>query len=459
MEDVSSAQVLKNPGFLNLWVNQILVQLSYNSLNFALIIWVFKLTDSNTAVSALLLSIYLPAVLFGLFAGVLVDISDRKKIILSIDLLLAVLILGLLLFKGSLPMILLLTFLINTLSQFYTPAESSAIPIIVKRQQLLTANSIFSTTLYVCFLLGFGLVGPVLDRFGINFLFLAISSILSLATLLAFFFPSIVNKADEQGQWLIQALERRDLKTVGRIGLSEIQDTLRLIKGKLSVLFSILIMASAQAIIGVLAVLIPSFFEKIIRVRATNASYILVIPLGIGMVLGGLMIGRIGHRLPRRLVVASGILLAGVLFFLIGVTPIFAPITKYLHSYPLPFIYQLPVSSVLALGAFLLGIAMVSVIVPSQTVLQENTPEEDRGKVFAALSTAMYGLSLLPTFSAGILADVFGAMPIFIFMGGAIFIFGLFAVKPDFFFEGHHLPQDVKEFLGLGHWAKKRQSG
>ena len=77
----SFAQVLKNPGFLNLWVNQILVQLSLNALNFTLIIWVFRLTNSTTAVSALLLTVYLPAVIFGLFAGILIDLTDKKTII------------------------------------------------------------------------------------------------------------------------------------------------------------------------------------------------------------------------------------------------------------------------------------------------------------------------------------------------------------------------------------------
>ncbi|MDP3733013.1 MAG: MFS transporter, partial [Candidatus Daviesbacteria bacterium] len=81
----SFASVLQNRGFLNLWINQILVQLSYNSLNFALIIWVFKLTDSNLAVAALLFAVYLPAVILGLFTGVLVDLIDRKKIIMMID--------------------------------------------------------------------------------------------------------------------------------------------------------------------------------------------------------------------------------------------------------------------------------------------------------------------------------------------------------------------------------------
>src|SRR3989338_7190728 len=89
-EKPTFASVIANRGFLNLWINQILVQLSFNALNFTLIIWVFKLTDSNTAVSALLFAIYLPAVILGVFSGVLVDLIDRKKIILTIDILLSV---------------------------------------------------------------------------------------------------------------------------------------------------------------------------------------------------------------------------------------------------------------------------------------------------------------------------------------------------------------------------------
>ena len=136
--------VIANRGFLNLWINQILVQLSYNALNFALIIWVFKLTDSNIAVSALLFAIYLPTVILGLFSGVLVDIIDRKKIIMMINLFLSLSFFSLIFLRGSFPAILVVTFLVNALGQFYTPAEASAIPIVVKKNQLITANSIFS---------------------------------------------------------------------------------------------------------------------------------------------------------------------------------------------------------------------------------------------------------------------------------------------------------------------------
>src|SRR4051812_39007593 len=124
-----------------------------------------------------------------------------------------------------------------------------------------------------------------------------------------------------------------------------------------------------------------------------------------------------------------------MLFFLVGVAPFITPVTHYLHIFrPLPFIYQMPVSTLIAIGGFLLGIAMVSIVVPSQTVLQENTPEEDRGKVFAVLNTVMYGMSLIPVLFAGLLADIFGAMPLLIGLGGLIVVVGLFGLRPHFFF-------------------------
>src|SRR5687768_9635998 len=112
-EKSTTSSILHNPGFLNLWFNQLLVQLSYNALNFALIIWVFNLTDSNFAVSALLVAIYLPAVIFGLFTGVLVDLLDKKKIIMMIDFCLCLLFFSLIFFKDSYLAILAIAFLVN----------------------------------------------------------------------------------------------------------------------------------------------------------------------------------------------------------------------------------------------------------------------------------------------------------------------------------------------------------
>ncbi len=447
--------VIKSRGFTNLWINQILVQLSYNSLNFALIIWVFRLTNSNTAVSALLFAVYLPAVLFGLFAGVVVDSIDRKKIIVVIDLLLSFGFASLILLKYNYPAILAVTFFINTLAQFYIPAESSAIAIIVKRNQLLQANSLFSITLFLTMLVGFGLAGPIIALWGINFVFLGGSVFLITAFLLANRFPKIVARLEPDTPNLIKNLRAGKWETLKPIVTLEMKKTLKLIRHNLPVSMSIFILAGVQAIIGVLAVLVPSFLERVLQISATDASYVLIAPLGVGLILGALIVGRIGGKLARRKLVGRSVLLVGILFLSVGIAPLISPATRYFpHPKPLAFISQPSLSFVMAIGAFFIGLAMAAIVIPSQTVLQENTPEADRGKVFAVLGMMMATVSIIPVVFAGVLADIFGPMPIFIGLGGSIGIMGLMMLKPDFFFEERHLSFRWREFLGLGHWKR-----
>ena len=456
VERSTFTSVIKNRGFLNLWINQILVQLSYNSLNFALIIWVFKLTDSSAAVSALLFAIYLPAVLIGLFTGVLVDLIDRKKIIMMIDFLLALAFFSLIFFKASFLAILVIAFFVNALVQFYAPAEASAIPIIVKKEQLISANSLFSATLYTSFLLGFGFSGLLLSHLGINFVFALGGLFLTTAFLLSLIFPSIRTIPDEQGKRLVIAIRKRKYTEIREIGFFEILRTIRLIKGKLPVLISIIILAGVQVVIGILAVLIPGFLEKSLQIKATDATYVLIVPLGLGIVIGGIVLGKLGDKLVKRRLVSRAILFGGLLFFLVGIAPVISPAIRYFrHPTPVPFIYQPPLAKVLIVGSFLLGLAMVSILIPTQTVLQESTPETSRGKVFSVLGVAISAFSLIPILLSGILADIFGVTPIFIALGGSIILIGLFGLKPNLFFTREGLPLKMREFLGVGHWENK----
>lgn len=359
-------------------------------------------------------------------------------------------------FKASYPAILVITFLINTLSQFYGPSEASAIPLIVKKSQLMVANSLFTITLFSSFLIGFGLAGPLINHLGIDFVFAFGGVLLSLGFILALRFPSIVNKWDFEGKMLVKALRQRDFKSIEGIGLLEIKKTLDLIRGKLLVFFSILILAGVQMVIGVLAVLISSFLEREIHIKATDASYVLIIPLGLGVLTGAYLMNKFLKNTPRRIIVGRGVLAGGLLFFLLGVIPFISPAIKYFPKpRPLHFFSQPPLASVLVVGSFLLGIAMVMIIIPSQTVLQENTPETTRGKVFSVLGVAMQGLSLLPVFLVGLLADFFGSLSIFAGLGVVIFLLGLFALKPNLFFNEQNLPYKFRQFLGLGHWEKE----
>ncbi|KKR80915.1 MAG: Major facilitator superfamily [Candidatus Daviesbacteria bacterium GW2011_GWA1_41_61] len=449
--------VISNRGFRSLWINQILVQLAYNTLNFALIVWVFKLIDSNLAVSALMLSIYLPAILFGIFAGVFVDVTDRKKIIILIDLLLAVSFVLFIFIKGSFLLILINTFFINTLAQFFMPSESSSIPMLVGKKQLFLANSLFSLTLYASFMLGYSVGGPILNIFGINTIFFLGAGMLAIAFLLAQNLPSIVASSVEKK--FGKNITWSNLQKMVKVTKEEASETFRFIRGRLNIATAIALLSGIQGVVGILAVLMPSYLERVLRIHATDSSYFVMLPLGLGMVSGSLIVGRLFYNRPKRQVVIPAILGAGIIFLLIGAAPLIARIAQSpelpLHLTRLRYFFKVPsISFWFAAGAYLLGLFTVSVIVPCQTVLQENTHEKNRGKIFAVLGVIMTSVAALPVVLAGGLSDVFGTAPILFTLGVLVVALGLIARYPDFFFQETHLPKRVREFLGFGHWEK-----
>lgn len=449
MSKPSFSEVLANKGFSYLWFNQILMQLALHSLNFTLIIWVFKLTNSNFAVSALVLAVYLPALFLGIFAGVFADIVDKKKVIVFVDLAMALAILSFTVIKNSYGLILLDTFIINSLNQILIPAEGSSIPQLLPKRLLFLANSMFSLTLYGAFMLGYTLAGPVVDLFGLDAIFYWGAGVLFLGSLISRNLPALKNNTVV-----------RVKNNVVSLTVSETKKTLGFLRGKLNILVAIGLLSGVQMGIGVLAVMISAYMERVLRIQATNASLVLMLPLGLGMVIGAIILGRLFHGVPRRYIVRPAIILVGILIFIVGFAPDVSPLFGNLHLpghhiYHLRYFLNAPsLSSTFALVAFLLGACAVAVIIPSQTVLQENTPDEIRGKIFAVLSLMMNAVSVIPIVLAGWLADIFGEKTVFMGMGVIVFLIGIIAFRPALFFAEHTLPYNVREFLGLGHWEK-----
>lgn len=469
--------------FRYLWLNQFLTQIAYNTLNFALIIWVYKLTNSNFAVSVVILCFYLPSLLFGVFGGLLADIVDKKKILLVVDLLYALSYLAFIPIRKIYPLIVVNTFFLNSLSQFFIPAESSAIPLVVANDRLFLANSLFSLTLYTSLLVGFTSAGPILTHMGISAVFLIgfISQVTGFLMILKLPEIKATNLSLHSRKFLAD-LHKRDsllsgvlIKDVFFLAKEETKQTFDYIKGKLSLSVAIGLLAAGQAVVGTLAVLVPSYLERVLRIHATDASYFLMMPLGAGMIIGALFIGKIGLKLPKRFLVIPAIIAAGLIFFLIGATPTIAKTVKSVSeelSADLPihkpnlkpslpmvkfprlrYFNKVPtVSSLFAIGAFILGMCTVSIIVPSQTEVQEETDERVRGKIMSVMVILMNALSVFPVLLAGALADIFGVATVFTLMGVGVFVIGLLAFKPARFFKSSRLPLRYKQFLGLGHW-------
>src|SRR3989344_6778515 len=434
--------VVGNSGFRYLWINQVLMQLAINTINFALIIWVYKLTDSNLAVSALLLSVYMPAFFFGLFAGVLVDRIDKRKLIILLDVLLALAFIIFPLIRGSYPLILLDVFLINTIMQFFIPAEGSSIPMIIKKSHLFIANSLFTFTLYGAFMIGFTIAGPILNDFSISPIFYLGTALLLFAAVLSRRFPPLQVKFKKSS---LQLLEVVNL---------EMRETFQFIHGKLAVAVAICLLALLQGIIGIMAVLTPSYMERVLKVHATDASIYLMLPLGLGMITGALIIGKFFQNIPRRIIVVPAIIISGILILGVGIAP---DIATLLNETEIPsrirhlrYFFNAPsLASSFVVGAFMLGLSTVAVVIPAQTILQEQTNDQNRGKILAVLAVLMNAVAAIPVVLAGAMADLVGVQPIFLFVGIFIAAIGIIATKFGKEMLSGFMPVRFKQFLGV----------
>src|SRR6184192_396045 len=138
--------ILRNRAFLALWAAQILSQVAANATTFALIVLVGELTKSNTSSSILILLAIVPAVLFGVFAGVVVDRTDRKRVLVVTNAFRAAAVLPLLVIGESVAAAYVVNFLVAA---------------IVRKRDLLVANSLFTFTFNGAFLVGFIILAPV----------------------------------------------------------------------------------------------------------------------------------------------------------------------------------------------------------------------------------------------------------------------------------------------------------
>ena len=112
---------------------------------FALTWLVLDLTGSGAVLGSLLMASSLPGILLAPFAGVIIDIVNRKLIIVGADIIRGILILALALVYHSgqvtIPVLYGATVLLSMCGVVFGPAISATIPNLVKKEELVQANA------------------------------------------------------------------------------------------------------------------------------------------------------------------------------------------------------------------------------------------------------------------------------------------------------------------------------
>jgi len=163
-----SALIRHNTEFRKLWMGQVVSNLGDWFNNVAVLGLVWQLTGSGVVASLVILANTVPSVLITPVAGVVLDRFDRRKVMIAADLIRAVLALGFLLVHR--PDQVWITYLFGaalvSISAFFQPALSAAIPRLTTDKELLAANGLSSSTWGMMLAIGAALGGLVTGLMG-----------------------------------------------------------------------------------------------------------------------------------------------------------------------------------------------------------------------------------------------------------------------------------------------------
>ena len=421
LRELKIIKVLKIRPFLFLLLAEIFSQLATNMLNFVLIIVAFTVASSNTAVSGVILSFTIPSLLFGLLAGVYVDKWSKRKVLIVTNILRAALVFLLVFLHVKLLFIYLLSFAISLVSQFFVPAEPPMIPLLVRRELLLSANAVFGIIIYASIFIAYAISGPLLLVTGKIGVFIILSA--------SFFLAAIFASAIKVKKAPADVVE---LKPIGNI-FSEMRNAFSFIAKAKKIYQALFLLTLAQILVLVLAVIGPGYADQVLKIKVEQFPLFFVTPAIIGMALGAVILGSFFHKHKKRNITRVGLLLLGlsILALPYGSKVESRQIVQTINSY-VPHFFEINILHIMVVLSFIMGIANSLIFVPSQTVLQEETSDEIRGKIYGALNTMVGFFSLLPIIIVGGLADLIGIKSVITGLGLIVlFIAVLSIISPQ----------------------------
>jgi len=378
--------LLRNRRFLSLWGGQVVSQVADKVFFVLLIALLVNYRPipalANSMRSAIVIVMTLPAICFGSAAGIFVDRWPKKQILVLCNLSRGLLILAIPVLPKDFLVLLVITFLVSTLTQLFAPAEQAAIPLLVRRQNLMSANALFTTTMMGALVVGFAIGEPLLSwaeqwttSFGREIL---VGGLYLLAAALLSAIPvkekRIIRSASIH-PW-------RDFKQ----GFNYLMQN-RLIS---NAMLQLTVLYSVFAALTILAIALA----EDIGLKPTQFGFLLA-AAGVGLILGAGFLGQSGSRWQHQPLPLIGFL--SMAFVLFG----FA----FIHN----LILGLGLSVLLGLGGSLVG-------VPMQTLIQIKTPATMRGMVFGFQNNMLNIAMSLPLAITGILADLLGLRTVLISM-------------------------------------------
>ena len=383
--------VLRRRNFALVWLGGLASLTGDWALFAGLPLVVYQMTGSTLALGLTAIANSVPRLLLGSVAGVFVDRWDRRRTMLVADLLLGLVLLPMLLVTSADRLWLLVVALMveSSIAQFYKPAEGALLPRLVPSEELVTANALNSLNTNLARLVGPSVGALLVSLGGIGGVVLFDATSFFVAGLVL-----LLVRVEARPEPLAGS---RDVGSVWREWLAG----LALVRTQLTPRVIFIFLAITGLGEGIMGTLFVAFTRRVLHGDELAYAW-LISAQAVGGVVGGVVLGRFGRRIPPALLLGSGAFLLGVIDLLIFYAPLYAPgVTPAL---------LLPV-----LLMVLVGGPSAAITAGYMTLAQTAVGDAFRGRLLGLFFTVMALSGIVGMGLAGVLGDAVGIIPMLTF--------------------------------------------
>ena len=405
--------ILRNAGFRNLWIGQIVSQIGDYFAFLATMVVVSGFTQdaqsTTLAVSGMMIAQTLPRLLFGLLAGVFVDRWDRRRTMIVSDFVRAILALALIpafLSKNLLAMY-AIGFLMSSVGTLFNPAKGALIPRLVPKEHLLSANSLSQTSMVLSMLLGPGLAGFTLGIVGaentwVAFVVDGLSFVISAVAIMM-----IVVPREQAGPTLVDT-HPANASALRKVWLELVVGLKALFLNRVMATIAVVFMVTMLGV-GALNVLWVTFLKTSFGFESSELAWRIAVmdtAFSLGMIIATVVAGNFLSTLSPKWFLVAGLAVAGSATTVLG----------YLPNY----------WTVVATMA-LIGAAVAPINSAASTLIQILIPNSQMGRVGGGLQTTIDAATLTSMGLAGVLGAAIGIPVVFLLSGVLCVLGGLVA--------------------------------
>ena len=397
-EPLSMAAVLRVVTLRRLWYAQIVSVFGDFMALFAVItVMTFKFHATAQQVTGVQIAYLLPIALLGIISGVFVDRWPVKITLVSSDFIRAGLCLLLLAVHSVYGFYAVLAS-ISIFSSFFSPAQGVAIRAAVPPHGLRSANSLMQQVMFIMRIIGGPIAVVIVNSLGAKICYYVDSaSFLASGTLIASLSiilpPKSAVVTAAEGNSTVVVSEKTGIPRI----LADMKEGMSFIFHHAALLFVILALAAGMFVMGCFGPLIAIFVRDTLH-AAPRTFAVCSAMIGVGLFIGIAVLNAAAKKVKHTSLVYFGLGGIAVGTLLMAVAPHIVLFTVGHHIIALDVLLTI-------LGCFTVGFSAGGIIVPSQTMIQQETPPAMLGRVGSTVMSLIFSAQIAGLVLSGVLAN------------------------------------------------------